>query len=287
MFRSMLKTIIAHRGASYLAPEETRPAYLLARELGADYLELDVQRSKDGVLIAFHDGDLSRTTNVAQVFPGRANEPIGQFTYSELQSLDAGSWFNSRFPSRARASFSNLKILKLEEVEAIAQAGSRLYLETKSAHLYPGIEKQIVELLKASAGWISDQAGADRLIFQSFEPESLAKLEVLAPRVPKVLLADDLMIREWGWLGLLEKHKELAAGIGPSVDWLAQPWRIFQAHKAGLLVHAWTIDRAWEMRLLDWCGADGIFTNRCELALKLFGRLENFDLEQSWNKIQY
>ena len=63
--------VIAHRGASYLAPEETRPAYLLARELGADYLEFDIQRTKDGVLIALHDDDLSRTTNVAEVFPGR------------------------------------------------------------------------------------------------------------------------------------------------------------------------------------------------------------------------
>src|SRR5215216_189712 len=54
--------IIAHRGASYLAPEGTRPAYLMARELGVDYLESDVQRTRDGVLIALHDDTLSRTS---------------------------------------------------------------------------------------------------------------------------------------------------------------------------------------------------------------------------------
>ena len=61
--------VIAHRGASYDAPEETEPAYLLARELGAAYLELDLQRTADGVLIAFHDDDLRRTTDVEAIFP--------------------------------------------------------------------------------------------------------------------------------------------------------------------------------------------------------------------------
>ncbi|HSN04670.1 MAG TPA: glycerophosphodiester phosphodiesterase family protein, partial [Nitrospira sp.] len=90
--------VIAHRGASYLAPEETRPAFLMARELGADYLEFDIQRTKDGVLIALHDDDLSRTTNVAEVFPGREKDTIETFTFAELQQLDAGSWFNRQNP---------------------------------------------------------------------------------------------------------------------------------------------------------------------------------------------
>jgi glycerophosphoryl diester phosphodiesterase len=64
------KTVIAHRGASYYAPEETAPAYLLARDWGVDYLELDLQRTKDGVLIALHDNNLRRTTNVEEVFRG-------------------------------------------------------------------------------------------------------------------------------------------------------------------------------------------------------------------------
>jgi glycerophosphoryl diester phosphodiesterase len=86
--------VIAHRGASFLAPEETRPAFLLARELGADYLEFDVQRTRDGVLIALHDDDLSRTTDVARIFPGREKHTVETFTFAELQQLDAGSWFN-------------------------------------------------------------------------------------------------------------------------------------------------------------------------------------------------
>ena len=73
--------VMAHRGASYLAPEETAWAYRVAKLVGADYLEADIQRSKDGVLIALHDDTLLRTTNVATVFPDRAQQPVSEFTW--------------------------------------------------------------------------------------------------------------------------------------------------------------------------------------------------------------
>ena len=96
--------VIAHRGASYDAPESTTPAYLLARDQGADYLELDLQRSSDGVLVVVHDDVLSRTSDVAERFPERKDSPVSAFTLAELKSLDAGSWFNQAYPARARSS---------------------------------------------------------------------------------------------------------------------------------------------------------------------------------------
>src|ERR1041385_7693497 len=159
--------IIAHRGASHWAPESTEPSYRLARELGADWLELDVQRSKDGVLVVFHDDHLGRTTDVAKKFPNRTQEPLGAFTYEELQQLDCGSWFNRHHPHRARPSYAGLKVLTLAEVSSLAQ-GHRLYLETKAAHLYPGIEKQIVDQL--GPAWTEPAADGPRLIFPSFQP---------------------------------------------------------------------------------------------------------------------
>jgi len=65
--------VIAHRGSTFWTPEETEPAFLWARNIGADYLEFDVQLTKDNQLVAFHDKNLSRTTNVSEVFPGRIN----------------------------------------------------------------------------------------------------------------------------------------------------------------------------------------------------------------------
>jgi glycerophosphoryl diester phosphodiesterase len=117
--------VIAHRGTTYWAPELTEPAFRWARNTGADYLELDVQRSKDGVLIIMHDRTFYRTTDVAQKFPGREKEVIESFTYAEISQLDAGSAFNTRFPDHARESFKNLDVLVFEDVFQIA-SGNRI-----------------------------------------------------------------------------------------------------------------------------------------------------------------
>jgi glycerophosphoryl diester phosphodiesterase len=311
--------IIAHRGASHLAPEETAPAYLLAREMGVDYLEFDLQRTKDGVLVAVHDDDLRRTTNIAEVFPGRETDTIDKFTFAELQSLDAGSWFNIRFQDRARASFKNVRILRLEEVMNIAEGGSHkpgLYIETKSARRFPGVEKQLVEILIAR-GWITPlrrgvfksprterTRGPARVIFQSFEPESLALLKELAPQVPAILLIDETMMRTDGWDALLRRAKQVGVGIGtwgyqwsrdpgwsikdaPDRYLTTWPWYTGQTHRAGLLVHPWTIDERWEMWMVTLFGADGLFTNRSDLALLFYGREDHIDLKPLWERIGY
>jgi glycerophosphoryl diester phosphodiesterase len=311
--------VIAHRGASYFAPEETAPAYLLAREMGVDYLELDLQRTKDGVLIAVHDDDLRRTTNIAEVFPGRETDSVDKFTFAELQSLDAGSWFNLRFPDRARPSFKNVRILRLEDVMNIAEGGFHkpgLYIETKSARRFPGIEKQLIEILTAR-GWIRPlrsgvaefpQRQRDRIqarvLLQSFEPDSLALLKELAPHVPAILLIDETMMRKDGWEALLRKAKQHGAGIGtwgyrwsrdpgwsikdaPRRYLTAWPWYTGQAHRAGLLVHPWTVDDRWEMWMVSLFGADGIFTNRPEMALLFYGRADEIDLKPMWARIGY
>lgn len=193
--------VIAHRGASYDAPEETAAAYLLARELGADYLEADVQRSRDGVLVALHDDTLERTTDVAEVFPGRAKDPVSSFTLAELKRLDAGSWFNRAFPERARPGFVGLRILTLDEMLDIAEGGANkpgLYLETKVPAQFPGIEDDLRKLLerrgwlqpreRAAAGHVDVAHGNGRVILQTFEKSSLELLQESMPQVPKILL---------------------------------------------------------------------------------------------------
>lgn len=117
--------VIAHRGSTYWTPEETEPAFLWARNIGADYLEFDVQKTKDGKLIAFHDNDLSRTTNVLEIFPKKIKSPISDFTLQELRSLDAGSWFNIKNPKRAITKYKGLKIMTLRDVIMIAE-GNRI-----------------------------------------------------------------------------------------------------------------------------------------------------------------
>jgi glycerophosphoryl diester phosphodiesterase len=179
-------TVIAHRGTIYWAPELTEAAFRWGRNSGADYLELDVHRTKDGQLVVTHDKTLKRTTDVAQKFPGRENEPIGNFTLEEILQLDAGSTFNKNNPDQARQSFAALKVLVFEDVFRIAEGkkikrnadGSRkvhknadgkyifeyeqdpadngnrpgIYIETKSPESYPELEQQIYQELSAF-GW--------------------------------------------------------------------------------------------------------------------------------------
>lgn len=299
--------IIAHRGASYLAPEETRAAYLLARELGADYLEFDVQRTKDGVLVALHDETLSRTSDVANIFPGRDKDTVDTFTFLELQQLDIGQWFNQRFPERSRKAFQGLRVLRVEDILEIVEAAPPevgIYIETKSAHRFPGIESQLVEQLR-QRGWIGHLSTSDRtrLIFQSFDPESLKKLKQLAPEVPRLLLVDEVLMAKLGWDGVLKIAAEVAMGIGTwgtgwafGPDWSQSagsryvttwPWYTGEAHRSGLFVHPWTIDEAWEMWVVRAGGADGIFTNRCDVALRAYGRSLKSDIESLWRQIGY
>ncbi|WP_236192142.1 glycerophosphodiester phosphodiesterase [Pseudomonas paraglycinae] len=195
--------VIAHRGASFDAPESTAASYKLARDLGADYLEMDLQRSKDGVLFALHDDNLQRTTDVASKFPERKDSPANAFTMAELKTLDAGSWYNAKYPDRARPSYVGLKILTLDEIIDIAQANPKhkpgLYIETKEPKLFPGIEHDLKEKLQAR-GWLVP-AGAKpaknaasvgesngKVILQTFEKSSLEMLQKEMPQVPKILL---------------------------------------------------------------------------------------------------
>ena len=305
--------LMAHRGASGLAPEETRPAYLLARELGADYLEADIQRTKDGVLIALHDDDLSRTTNIAEVFPDRAKDSVDTFTYAELQKLDAGSWFNKTHPQWARPSFVGVKILTLAELIDIADGGYHkpgLYLETKSPERFPGIEKQIVDLLTAR-GWLGKQTALEaeessleetpmdapdrvrvrempgRVIVQSFSADSLEIFRELAPEVPRVFLFGQYTVEEMGsFESVLEQALAVDSHAGPS-GYMAWPWYTSKIHSRGMIVHYYTINQSWQMWLINQFGADGIFTDRIDIALDYFGRLEESDLEQYFQKIDY
>ncbi|NEE17929.1 glycerophosphodiester phosphodiesterase, partial [Streptomyces sp. SID7499] len=89
--------VVAHRGASGYAPENTLAAVDAADALGIDWVENDVHRTRDGVLVVLHDTDLKRTTDVEQVYPDRAPWAVKDFTAAELAKLDAGSWFGTQF----------------------------------------------------------------------------------------------------------------------------------------------------------------------------------------------
>ncbi|PKQ64981.1 hypothetical protein BZG02_03810 [Labilibaculum filiforme] len=183
--------VIAHRGSTFWAPEETEAAFRWARNMGADYLEIDLQRTQDGVLLALHDGNLRRTSNIESQFPGKEDYPVSVFTLAQLRQLDAGSWFNIDVPENARQSFVGQKISTLEEVLKISEGmrikrdiagepvkdmtrldsegdwagyyefevdpqdnGNRpgVYAETKEPYLFPSMEADLAVFL-SEMGW--------------------------------------------------------------------------------------------------------------------------------------
>ncbi|MFN3603657.1 MAG: glycerophosphodiester phosphodiesterase family protein [Leptonema sp. (in: bacteria)] len=304
--------IMAHRGLSYYAPEETLPAYLLALEIGENiYLEADIQRTKDGVLVCFHDDDLKRTTNIEEIIPEKKDYEIQDFTFDELKQLDLGSWFNQKYPERARQSYKGLKIFTLEELADLAKTKTNLglYLETKSAHKFPGIEKDLVLLLYRK-GWILKSEISEelypeiqntipekevnfsrykRVIFQSFEIESLKFLKQYAPGIPRVFLVDEEMSKkEGGFLRLIQLAKSVDAHLGPS-GYLGLPWNQYFAIQNERLVHHYTINQVNQIRLLYFFGSAGIFTDRADIALKFFfpEKYSNLSIQDLLKKIGY
>jgi len=280
------RAVIAHRGASWKAPEGTRAAYELACAMGVDYLEGDLRRTKDGHLVVLHDRTLKRTTNVEAAFPDRQDQGVEAFTLAELNQLDAGSWFNEENPDRADARFRGERLLTLAELMAIAEAAEPrpgLYLEVKSPARFPGIESQLVDLLRRR-GWIAAvgeappaqaspqprSIGRSPVILQSFSLESIAAFERLAPDVPRVyLVGDDAKAR--GWDSVLADATRHGAGLGIS-GYDVNLFRTGRIHRQGLYLHVYTINESRHFRILTWLGADGFFTDRPHELLRFYGR---------------
>ncbi|MCK8817863.1 glycerophosphodiester phosphodiesterase [Natroniella sulfidigena] len=266
-------TVIAHRGASIKAPESTAEAYLKARDMGVDYLEADLQRTKDGKIVVFHDQTLERTSNVEEVFPERKEDKLGSFTYDELKRLDFGSWFDERY--------EGLEIITLEELIEIAQGGQYtpgLILETKDSEKYPGIEEEVVAILEEE-GWMESDEKKEfaKTIFFSFSEKSLQKFKELAPQVPRLLLVTDNMISRSSWRKWLKRADGLADGLGTK-GFMSWPWYIAQAHEQGLFVFPYTINELWQIKLLAYFQSSGYITDRPDLVLSFLDSISEIPI---------
>ncbi|RAK08144.1 glycerophosphoryl diester phosphodiesterase [Halanaerobium saccharolyticum] len=268
---------MAHRGASYTAPESTLPAIKTALESGIDYIELDVQWTKDEELVIFHDTNLLRLTNAKTVFPERENYELQNFTLEELKSLNYGAWFNISHPQRARDSYSQLTILTLEEVLDFVDpvnTGVGLALELKSPYLYEGIEKEIAAALEENEIFEAE-AEPPRILFLSFSPAALQRLSELRPESPRILLTRRNFVSPRRWQGWLDITEEVADGIGPKGH-VSFPWYIGAAHKRGLFVFPYVINRSWQLKIFSWFSADGYVTDRPELLTNFYNRVQEF-----------
>lgn len=225
--------IIAHRGASKLAPENSLKAFQKAIELKADYVEFDVHMSKDGEIIIMHDSNTFRTT-------GHKGK-ISDMTLEELKQLDCGE---------------GEKIPTLQELIDIAKGKIGLQLEIKAK----GMAKKIVDLLR-NADLI------ESTLISSFDHDELLEVQKIEPNLRLAALI--LGIKKNKTIRDAISHNYSA--IHPLHKFVSEKF-IENAHKNNIKVNVWTIDSKVRMRKLVDLGIDGIITNDVEAAKSVLNR---------------
>lgn len=233
--------IIAHRGASHEAPENTLEAVRLAALVGADAAEIDVRPSADGVPIVLHDATLDRTTNGAG--------PVRERTYEEIRRLSAG--YARRFGDRFQAAY----VPTFAEVLGLArELGLRLAIEIKTEQPEPELVSEVVEQVEA-AGMV------ERVWIWSFLWQNLAAVRELSAVIPR------------GALSLGFPSAELRAQSEVLVPFAAHLLLVDLgfALRDGKPIFTWTVNQPWTARRLAAKGSSGIITDRPERMVGLFG----------------
>ena len=230
--------VIAHRGASGSAPENTLAAFRRAVELGAGFIETDLQLSRDTRLVALHDPTLERTTN--------GIGKVSSATLAELRKLDAGGWFQG--PAAEPGSFSGERVPTIEEILAFGQEKDiGLFLEIKAPGA-SGAEHTLV-------GALHEADAVGRTVVLSFDPGILAKVRQLDPLIVAGYLYQESLADA--------VDKAVAAGarqILPRADRVTGKL-VEEAHRSDLRIVAWTVNAREKMKELIDLGVDGIITN--------------------------
>ena len=236
--------IVAHRGASAHAPENTLAAFRLALEHGADGVELDAKLTADGQVVVIHDQTVKRTTGAAGV--------VREMTLAQLKALDAGSFFDS--------SFVGEPIPTLDEV--FAAVGSRTLINveiTNYTSVWDALPERIADL-------VTRHGLQDRILFSSFHPLNLIRIKRRLPNTPAAILTQGgergRALR--GWAGRLFApdfiHPYFSDVDGNSLS---------EEHRRSRRVNTWTVNDPDEMRRLFKIGIDGIITDDPRLARRI------------------
>ena len=229
-------TVTAHRGVHRQAPENTVAAIREAIGVGADYAEIDVQLSKDGVLVVTHDSDFSRMAGVAK--------KVWDLTYAEIRAIPLGA--------KAAPEFRNEPAPTFDEVLTIARDRIRLNIELKYyGDHQPRLAERVVEAVRA-------HQMTNQVIIQCLEYEPLLEVRRLAPGLP----VGYLMSVNATHPGRLKVHflgAELSRVTGAFVQ---------AAHRRDQRVHVWTVDAPADMERMIDLGVDDLITNEPAEALR-------------------
>lgn len=235
--------VIAHRGASGHAPENTLSAVQIALDYKVDLVEIDVHLSQDGKIVVIHDASLDRTTN--------GSGPVDAYSLMELKELDAGSWFGVEFREE--------KIPTLQEVFELVSAKAIILIEIKKGEIerYEGIEKKVVDLIRTyhAESWT---------IIQSFQEETVSEVIRIAPELEIHKLIIGELPGGWNHDGQWRfQSATLMEGVGAvnCFSTFGSKRMIRQIHESGKKIFVYTINEEEEMRRYMNLGVDGIITD--------------------------
>jgi glycerophosphoryl diester phosphodiesterase len=238
--------VLAHRGASHDAPENTLVAFALARKMGADGIELDTSLTRDGVPVVIHDLSLDKTTN--------GTGPVRAMDLKTIKSLDAGSHFS--------ADFKGEQVPTLDEVFESLGTDLLVNVELKSEGWRAnGLEEAVFKVIR--------KHNHQRVLISSFNPFALRRMRALASDIPMGYLYapnNPIYLRK-GWLmfGVQHQAKHPHHSL-VNAEFIA--WAKTHHYR----VNTWTVDDPAQMRALRDLGVDAIFTNRPDVALQTLGR---------------
>ncbi|MEV0524535.1 glycerophosphodiester phosphodiesterase family protein [Streptomyces sp. NPDC050439] len=250
--------VVAHRGASAYAPENTFAAIDKAADMGFRWVENDVQRTKDGELVIMHDDNLKRTTNVEELYPDRAPWKVADFTAAEIARLDAGSWFSPKYAGQ------RVPTLK-QYMNRVSRNHQKLVFEFKKPELYPGIEKQGLDVLRKT-GWLDKHHVRSKLVIQSFSADSVKKVHELRPDVKTGFLGTPAVadLPEYAKFSdqINSTHGSISAEYVSAIHALKGP------HRKRLEIFTWTVNDAAAAKRVAGFGVDGIITNTPDVVRK-------------------
>lgn len=229
--------ITSHRGASFDAPENTIPAIEKAIESYADYVEIDLQETKDGRIVLMHDTSLFRTTG--------NKDTVSNLTLEQLQHLDAGSWFSPEF--------AGTRIPTVEEVFEQCKGRISLNIELKADR---NMEKN-TRLVKKIVELISEYDMENQCVVSSTNYRMLEVVKEINPRIPTGYILSFA-------IGNV-KEKDSVDFYSVRAGFLSEKF-VIKAHEAGKEVHAWTVNTRTEMERMKRYGVDNIITDKPLLA---------------------
>ncbi|NFV12756.1 glycerophosphodiester phosphodiesterase [Clostridium sporogenes] len=238
--------ILAHRGASAYAPENTMVAFKKAIDMNADGIELDVHLSKDGRIVIIHDEKVDRTTN------GKGE--VKDFTLDELKKLDAGFWFSDEYEGE--------RIPTLEELlKLINNTNIYLNIEIKAGYrIYPNIEEKVIDM-------IEKYKILDRVIISSFDHYSLVRVKEINLNIKTGMLYEAALYEPWDYARSIKVE-----ALHPNYITLTKEF-IDKANINNLEINPYTVNDENDMERLIKSKVTSVITNYPDKAHQIISKL--------------